>query len=150
MSSYIIDANVIFSSLISGRSEYIDLATTDQLYLPDFGLIELQQYQRVIFEKTRQKPEELKQYTLALFRKITVVPNLLISFPNYRSAFELCKGIDEKDITYVALSLELNHPLLTRDKPLATGLRAKGFTNVIILDELFAQADDTDSTNQPE
>lgn len=141
------DASVIFSGLISGRDEYIDLATNHRLYLPDFGLVELQQYQQVIFEKTKQKPEELKQYTLALFEKITVVPNLLISFPNYRSAFELCKGVDHKDMTYVALSLELNHPLLTRNKPLAIGLRAKGFTNIVLLDELFNQADETDSTN---
>lgn len=147
MSSYIADANVIYSGLISGRNEYISLASKHRLYLPDFGLTELQQYQQVIFEKTRQQPDALKQYTLTLFEKITVVPNLLISFPDYRSAFELCKGIDVKDVTYVALSLELNHPLLTRDKPLATGLRAKGFTNVVLLDELFAQADDIDPTN---
>ena len=147
MSSYIVDANVIYSGLISGRNEYIDLATVHQLYLPDFGLTELQQYQQVIFEKTKQKPDELKEYTLALFGKLIVVPNLLISFPNYRSAFELCKGIDSKDTDYVALSLELNHPLLTRDKPLALGLRAKGFTNVVLLDELFAQTNDIDPTN---
>lgn len=147
MSSYIVDANIIYSALISGKSDYIDLATAHRLYLPDFGMIELQQYQQVVFEKTRQQPKELKQYTLALFAKITVVPNLLISFPTYRSAFELCEGIDERDMTYIASSLELNHPLLTRDKPLAAGLRAKGFTNVILLDELFAQASDIDPIN---
>ena len=49
----------------------------------------------------------------------------------------LCRDIDPKDTDYVALSLELNHPLLTRDKPLADGLRAKGYTNLVLLDELF-------------
>lgn len=149
MSSYVVNAKVIYSALISGKSDYIDLAIVHRLYLPNFGMTELQQYQQVIFEKKRQRPEELKQYTLALFRKITIVPNLLISLHNYRSAFELCKDIDDKDTANVALSLELNHSLPTRDKPLAVGLRAKGFTNVVLLDELFAQTDDTDtdSTN---
>ena len=97
----------------------------------------MQEYQQIVWEKTRQKPDELKAYTLALFDKITVVPNLLISLPNYRIAHELCKDIDPKDMTYVALSIELQYTLLTRDKPLADGLRAKGFTDVITLDELF-------------
>jgi len=52
-------------------------------------------------------------------------------------------------MTYVALSIELVYPLLTRDKPLADGLRTNGFTNVITLDELFRQRNPT-STNDPQ
>lgn len=50
----------------------------------------------------------------------------------------LCRNIDPKDTDYVALSLQLAIPLLTRDK---------GYTNIVLLDELFAQTDDIDSTN---
>jgi hypothetical protein len=32
-----------------------------------------------------------------------------------------------------------NFPLLTRDKPLATGLRTNGFVNVLLLDELLGE-----------
>jgi len=149
MNRYVSDSNIIFSGLISGKTDYIDLVTDNHLYLPDFALVELQEYQQVIWEKTRQKPDELKAFTLALFDKITVVPNLLISLPNYRIAYELCKDIDPKDMTYVALSIELVYPLLTRDKPLADGLRTNGFTNVITLDELFRQRNPT-STNDPQ
>lgn len=49
----------------------------------------------------------------------------------------LCKDIDEKDTVYVALSLEFGYPLLTKDDRLALGLRQKGFTNVVLLKELF-------------
>ncbi len=139
MNRYVSDSNVIFSGLISGKTDYIDLVTDNRLYLPDFALVELQEYQQVIREKTKQNLDELKAFTLAVFDKITVVPNLLISLPNYRTAYELCKNIDPKDMTYVALSLELAYPLLTRDKPLADGLRANGFANVITLDDLFRQ-----------
>lgn len=86
---------------------------------------------------------------MQVFSKLTVVPNLLISTNYYYEAFLLCRDVDENATVYVAFSLALNHPLLTRDKPLTLGLRAKGFTNVVLLDELFAQTDDTDSTNEP-
>ncbi len=149
MNKYVTDANVIFSSLISGQDNYLELVSINRLYLPDFALVELQEYQQIIWEKTKQNPDELKAFTLALFDKITVVPNLLISLPNYRTAYELCKDIDPKDMTYVALSIELSYPLLTRDKPLADGLRAKGFISVVTLDELFRQRK-PNSTNDPQ
>jgi len=149
MNRYVTDANVIFSSLISGKDNYLELVSINRLYLPDFALVELQEYQQIIWEKTKQNPDELKAFTLALFDKITVVPNLLISLPNYRTAYELCKDIDPKDMTYVALSIELAYPLLTRDKPLADGLRAKGFASIVTLDELFRQRK-PNSTNDPQ
>jgi predicted nucleic acid-binding protein len=42
-------------------------------------------------------------------------------------AWELCKDVDEKDMMFVALALELDALLWTTDKKLATGLLAKGF-----------------------
>lgn len=87
---------------------------------------------------------------MAVFERITVVPNLIISTQSYYQAFILCRDIDPKDTDYVALSLQLGITLLTRDKPLSDGLRIKGFTNIIILDELFNQPNEPDSTNLPE
>ena len=37
-----------------------------------------------------------------------------------------------------ALSISLDIPLLTRDKPLYTGLRKKGFRNVLLFNEFLA------------
>lgn len=137
MRDFVCDANVVFSGLISGRKDYIELAKNYNLYLPDYALVELQEYQTVIQEKTRQTDAELFAYTLAFFRHVTVLPNSLISVGSYRTAFELCKDIDRDDLVYIALAIQLDYPLLTRDKPLADGLRAKGFSTVLTLDELF-------------
>lgn len=52
-------------------------------------------------------------------------------------AFELSNDIDIKDVVYVALSIEMNIPLVTRDIPLFSGLKKKGFENIILLDELI-------------
>lgn len=82
---------------------------------------------------------ELARFTLALFEQITVVPSLVIDQKALTTAQELCTDIDIKDSSYVALSLQLGFPLITRDKPLFTGLRKKGFREVMLF-ESFLQA----------
>lgn len=143
---YIIDANVLFSSLISGREFYLKFLADNQIFTSDFALDELQLHQAVVSQRTKLSPEQFEEYTLQAFSRVTIVPNLLISTQNYYQAFMLCRDIDPKDTAYVALSLQLNVTLLTRDKPLVEGLRNKDFTNVITLDELFDQ-NSADLTN---
>lgn len=130
-----------FSGLISGRKKYIELAQKHNFYLPDYAMVELQEYQTVIQEKTRQTDTELSAFTLTFFRHVTVLPNSIISIGSYRTAFELCKDIDRDDLAYVALAIQFDFTLLTRHKPLAEGLRAKGFTNVLTLAELLLDKD---------
>lgn len=136
---FIIDANILFSFLISGRKVHLEFLTDNRIFAPDFLLQELQIHQNIIKQKTKLPFDVLEAFTLNVFEKLTVVPNLLISNQSYLEAFILCRDIDPKDMEYIALSIELNVPLLTRDKPLADGLRANGFVNVILLDELMSQ-----------
>ncbi len=139
MKEYITDANVVFSCLISGRENYQKLFCEYRFYLPDFALHEIQYYQELILSKTKLAPEKLKEYTLMLFNNITVVPNFLISTQSYLQAFQLCKDIDENDVAYLALSLEFDMTLLTKDEVLAKGLREKGYTKIITMKEFFEE-----------
>lgn len=137
---FIVDANVLFSCLLSGREFYLKLLADNQIFTSDFVLDELQVHQALILERTKLPPQLFEEFTLQVFSRITIVPNLLVSTQAYYQAFMLCRDIDPKDTAYVALSLALRLPLLTRDQPLANGLRAKGFTNVLLLDELITDA----------
>ena len=58
----------------------------------------------------------------------------LISTESYFTAYHLCKDVDLKDIPFVALAIELNAPLWTRDTVLTDALRLKGF------DQFFDEA----------
>jgi predicted nucleic acid-binding protein len=136
---FIIDANILFSFLISGRKVHLEFLTDNRIFAPDFLLQEIQIHQNVIRLKSKLPSESLETFALTVFDKLTIVPNMLISNQSYLEAFTLCRDIDPKDMEYVALSIELSIPLLTRDKPLVAGLRAKGFMNVILLDELMSQ-----------
>ncbi|RCR71397.1 PIN domain-containing protein [Larkinella punicea] len=137
--NFVIDANILFSCLISGKENYLTFFESNTVYVPDFLYEEIQLHQEVIRLKSKLAATEFRRYALAVFRSLIVIPNLLISDQHFYQAYYLCRDVDLKDLNYVALSIELNFPLLTRDKPLAEGLRAKGYTNVILLDELFGQ-----------
>lgn len=137
MKSYVIDANIIFTALISGKEVYTQLFTENKLYMPDFALTEIQYYQDLILQKTKVNPTNFRKFVLSLFTNVTIVPNFLISTESYYKAFMLCKDIDEKDTTYIALAIEFDITLVTKDEVLAKGLKEKGFMNVITLRELF-------------
>ena len=62
---------------------------------------------------------------------------MAISENSFDHAFELCLDVDPKDTPYVALSIELDIPLWTNDKPLIQGLRRKGYSNIITTEEIF-------------
>ena len=46
-----------------------------------------------------------------------------------KKGYDLCKDVDEKDIPFVAITIELGGLLWTGDKKLRKGLEAKGFNS---------------------
>ena len=108
-------------------------------YTPDFALIEINKYRSVILKKSRLKLDALNEYTFRFFRKLIVVPDYVISDNSLQKAIDLCADIDLKDTIYIALAIELNTTLLTRDKPLYDGLIAKGFMPIQLFDDFIRQ-----------
>jgi predicted nucleic acid-binding protein len=56
---------------------------------------------------------------------------------NIATAARLLEKIDMKDLSYLALAMQLERPLLTRDAALYKGLRKQGFKNVIMFDDFL-------------
>ncbi len=132
----VLDANVIFSCLMSRKRFYIDLITQNQCFVPDFIFTELNKYDKKILKKSNDD-QNFKEYAKEIFHHLVVIPKLAIEDKNWKRAYELCKDIDEKDTTYIALSLDLELPLLTRDKQLHKGLMDKQFEDIILLDKFL-------------
>jgi len=134
---YVIDANVLFSTFISGKSLYRLLFSEHTIYLPDFAFLEIEKYKQRILKKTKLSEQEFQEFVLKLLTNVTVIPNLLISQRSLKDAYELCKGIDEKDTVYIAVALEFDVILITSDKTLFTGLKERDFTQVILLKDVI-------------
>lgn len=132
----VLDSNIIFSALISGKELYLDIFRALQIYVPDFLLTEISKYEDRILKKTKIR-NEFTFFIRELFSEIIVIPKFAIMQENYKKAFLLCNDIDPKDTPYLALSLELDIPLWTSDKKLIDGLRNKGYSNIITTEEIF-------------
>lgn len=111
--------------------------TDFEILLPDFALLEIQEHQTRILRDTRVNPEDFREMTLRIFGYLTVVPNMLLSNRSYLAAYQLCKDIDEDDTPYLALAIEFDIKLISKDEALVKGLRAKGFQNIVHLGEFF-------------
>jgi predicted nucleic acid-binding protein len=135
----VLDSNILFSALISGKEIYIDILRSLEVYVPDFIFNELSKYQKRIIKKNRLE-DEFIFFVKELFSEITVIPKFAISRKSYEVAASLCDGVDPKDSAFLALSIEFDVPLWTNDKKLIQGLAAKGYKKIITTEEIFEQA----------
>ncbi len=137
MLEYVIDTNVVMSMLISGKSHYRTILNFYKFYLPEFSLSELDEYKQVIIDKTKFSKQELNDFIFFVFSSISVIPTFALSKEAIKRATEICETIDVKDVSFLALSLETNMKLLTRDIPLYEGLKHKGHRNVMLFKDFL-------------
>lgn len=124
----VIDHNILFAAIHTNNS-YTRRKLLDspcQFYTPNFLVVELFKHHQRIVEKAKAT-EEVLSYLSQVLQKIHLFNEELISTEHFFEAFHLCKSVDENDTTYIALSLELDADVWTRDNELKAGLRAKGF-----------------------
>ena len=139
MKEYVIDANILFSALISGKSFYKTLFIKHIFYTPDFALRETKNYQDLLIAKMKGKEDKFRQFTKFLFSNLRVMPEFILSAESLQRGYHFCKDQDEYDTTYIALSLELDIPFATRDKPLYNWLKKQGYKKVILFQDLVEE-----------
>jgi predicted nucleic acid-binding protein len=72
-------------------------------------------------------PEAMLDALHTLVTRLNFVNEANIPLTTWMQAYRLCKGVDEKDTPYIALTLHLVARLWTDDGELKSGLRARGF-----------------------
>ncbi len=75
MKKFILDANIIFSALISGKQLFLQLFETNLFYTPDFAFIEIEKYKNIILKKSKLEKTEFQEFITKLFQQITVIPS---------------------------------------------------------------------------
>lgn len=123
----VIDTNVVFKALRLKYSSIREVLNqgTYHFYAPKFLLVEIFKHKENLLKNNSQPEDEFYEYPNLLLQRITFVNEAIISIGNYR----LCKEIDEKDVPFVALTIQLGCELWTYDEPIREGLKQKGFNH---------------------
>lgn len=126
----VIDANRLFSELIATnhqlRRTFASQPETDFL-CPKYVLVELFKHKERIAAATGLEETDLLALLHSLLERIHFYDEDAISIGSWAEAWRLTRDVDEKDVAYVALTLEVNGDLWTNDRDLEAGLRRKGF-----------------------
>jgi predicted nucleic acid-binding protein len=127
----VVDTNIFISALTSRNREILRVLSRPgmEFVSTNYIVVELFEHSPRIQQKTRLPREELLEVLSILIAHVRLVDDSMISVGNWIEARRLTREVDMDDITFVALSLELDAPLWTKDEKLRTHLIRKGFSN---------------------
>ena len=131
MKTVIVDTNILFAAMRSANSRLRVILDRPDLkfYTPNFLVVEIFKHKEKILRKSKASEDEIYEFLNQLLRKVQFVSEENLSLGNIIQAYRLCNDIDEKNTLFVALTLELEGELWTRDEVLKAGLIKKGFTS---------------------
>ena len=127
-----VDANIIVSALVASNRNILSKFTSDKnisIAAPKFVIVELFKHFERIKKSSKLPENELLKILSIIVGKVKFYDEASIALGSWVEAARLCRGTDEKDVAYLALSIELNAELWTNDKKLKIGLTKKGFNN---------------------
>jgi predicted nucleic acid-binding protein len=133
MKKVIIDTNILFAAL-RGRNRKLRTILSNkqyQFYAPHHLFVEIFKHKERILSSTKGDESEVYDLLHLLFQEIRFVNETQISIENFVKAYYLCKETDENDMLFIALALELNADIWTKDEKLKKGLIAKDFHQFI-------------------
>ncbi len=115
MRSFVLDTNIIFSSLLKdSTARKIILSDIFELFAPEFLFTEINKYKRTILDKTGLGKNNFEFLLLLLQSHVAV-----ISFREFsgflNEAEALMKNIDLKDAPFIALAIKLEIPIWSND-----------------------------------
>tara|TARA_Y100000310_G_C20399811_1_gene676856 strand:+ start:337 stop:738 length:402 start_codon:yes stop_codon:yes gene_type:complete len=119
----VIDANVLFATLIKGGfSQNLLFNGKFHLFTPEYVFIEIEKHKDEILKKTKGTEKEFFRVIEIIKRKITIVP-----FEELMDFVDEAEKItpDPDDMAYFALALKLNCAIWSNDKKLKNQNRIK-------------------------
>lgn len=126
----IVDANIAFKCLHSGRGdlrERIGPGGHPQFFSPRFLFVELFKHKERLERASGLAETDLLAGLHTLLSQLEFINEANIPVGTWVEAYRLCKGIDENDTAYVALTLHMDGRFWTEDNALKVSLRARGF-----------------------
>lgn len=138
MEKIVIDSSIIFSALISPHSKIRKALLEGRFdwYCPNFMSFEIFKHKEKLLKNTKATEEDLYSCYEKILQKVHFINESLIAVEHFLEGYHLCKDIDPKDTPFIALSIELDCRVWSKDVELIGGLRAKGFDRFLEANEL--------------
>ena len=114
----VIDANRIFSELIGANHKLRQTFASEpetEFLCPKYVLVELFKHKERIAKSTGLDEANLLALLYSLLERIRFFDQDAISIGSWVEAWRLCRDVDENDVAYVALTLEVAGDLWTSD-----------------------------------
>ena len=134
----IIDTNRIIAALIKNSyTRRIILSRKFEFVTLDFGFSEVKKYKSYILKKTKITEEEFSFIMTSLFSRITVIEDNKISKKNYLTAKKIMGEIDEADVPFIALALQIdNKGIWSDDKHFLQQKKVKVWSTKVLVEKL--------------
>ena len=136
-----VDANILFSALITSNGRIAKILTDPHLVLQrvscHYAVVELFKHQPKLVQLAKKPLETVIDDLSTLINQLQLFNETLIELQHWQEAARLTMGVDSFDISYVALTLQTGGWLWTGDKKLTIHLRAMGFDRVLNTEALF-------------
>lgn len=126
----IVDANIAFKCLHAGRGDLrqrLGPGVHPQFYTPRLLFVELFKHKDRLATASGLVEADLLAALQTLLSRIEFVNEANIPIGTWVEAYRLCRGVDEGDTPYIALTLHMDGRFWTEDKQLKEFLRARGF-----------------------
>jgi predicted nucleic acid-binding protein len=130
LKAIVVDTNILFSTLLGKNKKFRDILLSDsdvKLCSSKYAIVELFKYKEKIKKYSSLNEDEVLDLLYNLLKRIQLVDESTLTETSLEQAFNLCYDVDEKDIPFVAVTIELNGLLWTGDIKLKEGLKKKGF-----------------------
>jgi predicted nucleic acid-binding protein len=139
----VVDTNIVFSAIINDKGKIGELLLNKpislQFFSPVFLLEELNNHAEKILSITKYSEAEYQQIKSFVTRNIEFISPKKINKEHWETSYQLLKEIDEDDISFLALNLEINGFLWTGDKKLIKGLESKNYNKIVNTGMLYTK-----------
>jgi predicted nucleic acid-binding protein len=137
MKSFVLDSNIIFSSLIKeSTTRKMILSDIFNLFAPEFLFTEINKYKKEILNKSGLTEEKFEILLLLIQSHIAVIP--IEKFLDFRDELEeVMKDIDKKDSLFMALALKLEIPIWSNDSHFKEQNKIESYTTAEILEKFI-------------
>ena len=134
----IVDTNRIIAALIKNSyTRRIILSRKFEFVTLDFGFSEVKKYKSYILKKTKITEEEFSFIMTSLFSRVTVIDDNKISKKNYLVAKKIMNEIDENDVPFLALALQVdNKGIWSDDKHFLQQKKVKVWSTKVLVEKL--------------